>query len=205
MSRQFATNVMTIYDMSRQFPTFYDNFRLFFLLTENVIEFVIKRHDNLRQFTTIYDIFCPVPFWIPPGQAHIDDGDVWVQEDTAAVARKVSTKMLPAAAQSSRTYPRAMRDPLGTSLTPHGRDGASWSSAPTSSWWSSCLKAISKAPSKNTLGPAKTCDPAGLVQVSNQPKCPKMLTGGCERCFGAFGPRVPKESLTPCKPCFAGT
>ena len=29
VSRQFATNVTTIYDMSRQFATFYDNFRLF--------------------------------------------------------------------------------------------------------------------------------------------------------------------------------
>ena len=29
-----------------------------------IIKFVIKCHDNLRQFTTIYDIFCPVPF--PP-------------------------------------------------------------------------------------------------------------------------------------------
>ena len=33
MSRQFATNVTTIYDMSRQFATFYDNFRLFIPLT----------------------------------------------------------------------------------------------------------------------------------------------------------------------------
>ena len=32
-SRQFATNVTTIYDMSRQFATFYDNFRLFIPLT----------------------------------------------------------------------------------------------------------------------------------------------------------------------------
>ena len=33
MSRQFATNVTTIYDMSRQFATFYDNFRLFISLS----------------------------------------------------------------------------------------------------------------------------------------------------------------------------
>ena len=33
MSRQFATNVTTIYDMSRQFVTFYDNFRLYIPLT----------------------------------------------------------------------------------------------------------------------------------------------------------------------------
>ena len=33
MSRQFATNVTTIYDMSQQFATFYDNFRLFIPLT----------------------------------------------------------------------------------------------------------------------------------------------------------------------------
>ena len=33
MSRQFATNVTTVYDMSRQFATFYDNFRLFIPLT----------------------------------------------------------------------------------------------------------------------------------------------------------------------------
>ena len=33
MSRLFATNVTTICDMSRQFATFYDNFRLFVPLT----------------------------------------------------------------------------------------------------------------------------------------------------------------------------
>ena len=33
MSRRFATNITTIYDMSRQFATFYDNFRLFIPLT----------------------------------------------------------------------------------------------------------------------------------------------------------------------------
>ena len=42
MSRQSATNVTTIYDMSRQFATFYDNFRLFVPLTLNVI----KRHKS---------------------------------------------------------------------------------------------------------------------------------------------------------------
>ena len=33
MSRQFATNVTTIYDILRQLATFYDNFRLFLPLT----------------------------------------------------------------------------------------------------------------------------------------------------------------------------
>ena len=33
MSQKFATNVTRIYDMSRQFATFYDNFRLFIPLT----------------------------------------------------------------------------------------------------------------------------------------------------------------------------
>ena len=33
MSRQFATNVTTIYDILQQLATFYDNFRLFIPLT----------------------------------------------------------------------------------------------------------------------------------------------------------------------------
>ena len=33
MSRQFATNVTTIYDILRQLATCYDNFRLFLPLT----------------------------------------------------------------------------------------------------------------------------------------------------------------------------
>ena len=46
-----------------------------------------------------------------------------------------------------------------------------------------------------------SCDPAGLVQVSKQPKCPKV--GRALKVIWVFGPRVPKESLALCKPCFA--
>ena len=47
MSRQFATNVTTIYDIVRQLQaTFYDNFRLFVPLTQNVTKNVIHRHKS---------------------------------------------------------------------------------------------------------------------------------------------------------------
>ena len=49
-----------------------------------------------------------------------------------------------------------------------------------------------------------SCDPAGLVQVSKQPKCPKVLKGECERCFRASGVRVPKRSLARCQTVFWG-
>ena len=48
------------------------------------------------------------------------------------------------------------------------------------------------------------CDPAGLAQVSEQPKCPKVLQGECERCFRASGVRVPKQSLARCETVFWG-
>ena len=60
--RQFATTVTTFYDILRQFATFYDNFSLFVPLTWNVIKRHKIRHKMSRQFATIYDIFCPVPF-----------------------------------------------------------------------------------------------------------------------------------------------
>ena len=34
-------------------------------------------------------------------------------------------------------------------------------------------------------------------------KIPKSGHGKCSKSFGVFQPRVPKESLTPSKPCFA--
>ena len=43
VSRQFATNVTTIYDILREFVTFDDNIRLCVPMTCNVIT-VIKRH-----------------------------------------------------------------------------------------------------------------------------------------------------------------
>ena len=50
----------------------------------------------------------------------------------------------------------------------------------------------------------KSCDPAGLVQVSKQPKCPKVLKGECERCVQASGVRVTKQSLARCQTVFWG-
>ena len=56
----------------------------------------------------------------------------------------------------------------------------------------------------NVVGSPKFCDPAGLVQVSELPKCPKVLKGGWERCFRASGARVPKQSLARCETVFWG-
>ena len=46
------------------------------------------------------------------------------------------------------------------------------------------------------------CDSAALVQLSKQPKCSKVLKGGCERCFRASGVRLPKQSLARCETPF---
>ena len=53
----------TICDILWQFPSLYS---VDIKRHKIVKQFVIKCHDNLRQFTTIYDIFCPVPFLPSP-------------------------------------------------------------------------------------------------------------------------------------------
>ena len=52
------------------------------------------------------------------------------------------------------------------------------------------------------LGTTPGCDSAALVQRSKQPKCPKVLKGGCERCFRPSEVRLPKKSLARCETPF---
>ena len=76
-SRQFATDVTTVYDILRQLATFYDNFRLF---VQNVLN-VINRHTSssnvINIFVTIYDRFVAVPFWILPINQDREKGVFW--------------------------------------------------------------------------------------------------------------------------------
>ena len=54
-------NVTTICSILRQFPTFYDNFRLFLPLTQNVVNRYKMSLKALRHFRTTYDRFFAVP------------------------------------------------------------------------------------------------------------------------------------------------
>ena len=50
--------------------------------------------------------------------------------------------------------------------------------------------------------PAGVATPLAWYKYLNSQKCPKVLKGGCERCFPASGVRVPKYSLARCETPF---
>ena len=64
-SRQFLRHYTTIREILWQFPSLCSIDKTSWT-SQIVIKFVIKCHDNLRHFTTIYDIFCPAPFLPSP-------------------------------------------------------------------------------------------------------------------------------------------